>query len=358
MDKYIKSNDQSIISNSLILYKKHFIKANCNKYNENKNSKNKNFLLYHFIKEIKRPYLLAWGVITYNMTNILGVLKYFHIVKEKSISLGETLENIVKTDSFKSLTFRNFFDFVTKSFYSINSLIFSPKIMLSRTFIYLTGVFNFHINERATINDYIFLLSSSFFLAVPFYYQLDNIIIKRLKFTRLEQSNLYLKNICQHKLLSSSIYAFIDNFLLNLIFFGCIDLLENFNYNRGFELTYEKIKLDELKKIADENETLERVLMLNNNFYKKNYSSDKVTEYFFAGFVASIIYSPIEALYFILRKNLYNIDLLKKNLNNLNEEGKSINAVLFKRNLKMNLFRIFICNSLNSLLLLRSVERY
>lgn len=350
----------SYFSSIFEVYKRHFI-SNLEKINSIDKQiplNNNRVIINNFIKEIKQPYLLFWGLITYNITNITGILKYFNVVKEKNFSLGETLENVIKTNSIKDLSFRNLFNFFSKSFYSMNGLIFRPGIMIPKTFIYLTGVFNFHLNERSDLKDYVYLIFSSFLLTIPFYYHMDGFLLNRLKFSRLEQNNIYYKNLYKKRLLSCSLYAFIDNFLLNMVFFKCLDLLEKFNEKTGVEFTYEKRKLEEVKNIGVENETLGRVLILNSSFIKRNYSSDKVYEYIFAGFITASVISPIETMYFIFRKNVFDVKMSLKNFNNLNEEGKFINAILLKKSFKMNLFRVFITNSLNCLLLLRSVERY
>jgi len=360
MENKIRENS-IYFANIINVYKRNFITANLKKINLNKKETTKNqkkTFLNNFIKEVKQPYLLFWGLITYNITNITGILKYFNVIKEKNYTLGETIENVIKSNSIKDLSFRNLFNFFSNSFYSLNGLVFRPGIIIPKTIIYLLGVFNFHINERADFKDYAYLLFSSFFLTIPFYYQLDNFFLHRLKFSRLEQDNHYFKNLKQKKILSSSLYAFIDNFFLNFVFFGCLDLFYKFNEKRGVELTYDKGKLEEIKNTGEENETLGRVLMLNSTFIKRNYSSDKVFEYFFAGFITASIISPVETLYFILRKNLFDSKMFLKNLNNTDLDGKSINAIILKKSFKMNLFRIFISNSLNCLLLLRSVETY
>lgn len=351
--------ESSYFSSVFNVYKRHFISAKLEGFNLNENpkiEKERSFIFKNFIRDIKSPYLLVWGFMTYNLTNITGVLKYFNVVNEKNISLGETLENVIKTRSIKDLSFKNLYNFFLKSFYSINGLIFRPGIIVPKTFIYMTGVFNFHMNERSCLKDYTYLLFSSFFLTIPFYYMLDSFWLNRLKFSRLEQSNTHFKNLYKNKLLGSSLYTFIDNFILNAVFFGCLDLLDKFNEKRGLELTYDRKKLEEIKNIGEENETLGRVLLLNSTFIKRNYDSDQVFEYIFAGFITAVIISPIETLYFILRKNLFDFKMFMKNFNNSNEEGKSINAIFLKKNFRMNLFRIFISNTLNCLLLLRSVE--
>ena len=198
------------------------------------------------------------------------------MVKERNLWLGQTLENVTKTKAINNFTFKNLVNFFSNSFYSINGLIFRPGIVIPKTFIYFCGIFSFYTSERSTLKDYSFLLLTSFVLSTPFYYMLDSSLLKRLKASRLEENNKYIKNLYKNKLLSSSLYAFLDNFLLNFLFFGCVDLLQKFNEHKGIELTFEQKKLDEIKKIGEENETLGRVITLNSSFIKRSLAIDKV----------------------------------------------------------------------------------
>lgn len=360
MDNYTREHSP-FFANMLNMYKKNFITHKLNKIGlkieENKNIQEKIFLK-SYIKELKHPYVFFWGFITYNITNIIESLKYFNVVKEKNLHLGETLENIIKSRSIKDLSVKNLFKFFSTSFTSINGLIFRPGIIIPKTFIYFSGVMNFYINERANLKDYAYLLFSSFFLAIPFYFQLDKFLLEKLRLSRLEQNNINFKNLSQNRLLTSTVYAFIDNFVLNMLFFGCLDLIGKINNKREIQLTYDQKKLDEIRNIGEENETLGRVLLLNSTFIKRDFSDEKVYEYFFAGLLTATLFSPIETLFFILRKNLYNFNLFMKNISIVSEEGNSLNAILLKKSFKMNIFRIMITHTLNCLLLQRSVKTY
>ncbi len=359
MEKQKKDYD-SYFTSIFSIYKKHFIASKIHKISfdtiNNKKTKKNNSLI-NFIKEIKHPYLFGWGLITYNLTNLTAILKYFNLIKENTFGFGETLENVLKTRSMKDFSLRNLSKFFSSAFFKINSLIFSPGILAPKTFIYFSGLFNFYVNQRSTFSDYAYLFFTSCILSIPFYYQMDGFLINKLKLSRIEPNNPSLKNMYKNRLIFCSSYAFIDNFLLNLIFFGTIDLLNKFNEDKGIGLTYDKSKLNEIKNIVSDNETLERVLTLNPYFIKNNYVSDRIYENLFAGLITIIIYSPIETFLFMLRKNLFDKKLFMKNLNILNDEGKSIMGVLFKKNMRMNVFKVFIANSLNSLLLVKTIEK-
>lgn len=353
-----RTQSNSYFSNVFNIYKKNFIQGNINKLNNKiTTTSHKKFdFSFSILNHIKEPYLFSWGFVIYLFPNVTGYIKYFNIIKEKNYGLGETMENILKTNKINKMSLASLGKFLSNSFLSINGLIFRPGIMIPKTFIYFSGLFQFYNSKRTSIKDYLDLLFTSFVLTIPFYHMLDNFILYRLKFSRIEENNLQIKNLKKMRVLSNTLYAFIDNFLLNLIFFGCVDVLHSLNEKTGADLTYDTKKLEQIKKIGEENETIGRVILLNSSFIKYDHDIYNIIDYMLAGFLTSVLYSPIETLYFIMRKNLYNVSSFMKNLNNLNPEGKLINFIILKKNFRLNLFRLFICNSLNSLLLMRTIE--
>ena len=349
----------SYFQNNFLFYKNQLIQEKLNekkKISPNLLIKKLQFHRY-FFQHIENPNLFLWGFFTYNVTNLTGVIKLFNLIKEKNYGLGETVENILKTNKIKEMNFNNLYKFLSNSFFSINGLVFRPGILIPKGFIYFLGIFQFNFSERKTFSDLIYLFFSSFILSIPFYWQFDKFFLEKLKKSRIDQKNINLKNLYKYRIISNSLYAFIDNFLLNLIFFGCVDLFKSFNQKKGLEITYDKKKLEVVKKTAEENETLGRVVNLYNSFVKRDYYNINLIDYFFAGFITTIIYTPIETIFFVIRKNLFDKKLFLKNFENVNEDSKMINIVLLTKFFRLNIFRILICNSLNSLLIIKSIEK-
>jgi hypothetical protein len=320
------------------------------------NIKGKNFYEILFDNKYFKSNLFFWGFFVSHFSNFFSTLKIFNLVKEKNLSLGNTIENIIFAREAKKNNFFNLWKFLSKSFFSINALIFNPKIFFTKSALYLSGFFSFAISDRKTYEDYLKLLICSFFLSVPFSISVEKFSLEKLNNSRLEKNNIHLRNYKKHVLFNCTVSTFLNNFLLNFIFFGSFDLLGKLGNQKGIEYTYDKRKIEEIFKIGNENETIARVLDLNPLFRKKSFVSDRILDLIFSCFITNIIFTPIESCYYIMRKYGYDYNSIKKNLNNSNFDGKNIHLIFLIKNFKMNMFKIFTINTVSSFIFLKINE--
>jgi hypothetical protein len=320
------------------------------------NINNKTYIEILFNNKYTKSNLFFWGYFVSHLSNFFATLKIFNLIKEKNLTLGNTIENIIFVREVKKNNFFNLWKILSKSFLSINALIFDPKIFLSKSALYFSGFFSFAVSNRKTFEDYLKLLMSSFFLSIPFSITIDKFSLEKLKNSRLEKNNIHLNNLRKNVLLNASISTFLNNFLLNFIFFGSFDILGRFGNQKGIDYTYDKIKIEEIFKIGNENETISRALDLNPLFIKKSVVSDRILDLIFSCFITNIIFTPIESGYLIMRKYGYDYSLIKKNLNNCDIDGKNIHSIFLIKNFKMNMFKIFTINTVSSFIMLKINE--